>query len=715
MKLNKWLYGVTALAMLAACSDKDIAPGGGENENWLQNTNGVGYLGVTLELPSELETRAADEGDQGNDNFDDGLKEEYNVKNAALLLFVGDEEKTAQFCGAYSLVPDEAFDQPNKDNVTVSFQKAAKVKNPAALKSDGQLWGLALVNYDNEHFKIVTDITRDNYGNLTINKPKINDDGTIATEKDADGDEKTVADNVSVTRMTVGADGSVTTLGMTFDEVRNLITNCDFRKYDDGKLSQIFMTNAPLSDTKGTSVSPSGATIQTLAKLNKDKLKETELEARQNPAGCIFVERALAKITCSSFPTSVELQRTKVTNTNSGVAGYTNETVKLSISSVEWILDNEEPNSFIIRNVADPQLANIWSMTTPNINGSNRWRFIGGTGMNDTNYDSDPMHDGTSATWYRTYWCVDPAYNKDKLFNNQADVENAPFKKCDENSVLYSHENTFNVANQNYKNTTRVVFKVQFSKKAQVKDASGNWIDMAGDCNLYALRGELKSFYLKEDAENMIKRSILGSSTLHDLIVDLMPEGTKSLNYKAEDFVIDFGYADKDNDDLGIVNGDYIVKRIIFTDAFKEQLVMSKKSSSYIESQLKDVAETANAANHIVPFTNNTCYYAAYIQHFGKTYCPLSDETTDPTTWTGDRTNVVYGTDDAASVKYLGRYGLVRNNWYDLQVSIIENLGKATVPNGNAETSDDNNEEEYYISARVHVLSWAKRTQGVKF
>lgn len=28
MKLNKLLYGVAALAMLAACSDKDVAPGG---------------------------------------------------------------------------------------------------------------------------------------------------------------------------------------------------------------------------------------------------------------------------------------------------------------------------------------------------------------------------------------------------------------------------------------------------------------------------------------------------------------------------------------------------------------------------------------------------------------------------------------------------------------------------------------------------------------
>ncbi len=702
MKLNKWLYGAAALAILAACSDKDLAPGTGDNENWDQYSSGVGYLGVSLELPSELETRAADEGFQGNDNFDDGLKEEYNVKNAALLLFVGDTESSAQFCGAYSLVPDEAFDQPNKDNVTVSFQKAAKVKNPAALKSAGQLWGLALVNYDKEHFNIVTDITSDNYGNLTINKPKINDDGTVAKESADDG-EKVVADNVVVTRKTVGAEGSGSVAGMTFGEVRNLITNCEFRKYKaNGELSQIFMTNAPLSSVQGTSVSPNSPVIQTLAKLNKEQLKETELEARQNPAGCIFVERALAKITCSGFPSQVTFKRTKVTNSDTGVADYDDEDVTLKISSVEWMLDNEEPNSYIIRNVPSKD-SKIWTLSTPNINGNTRYRFIGGTGMNDHEYDSNPIHgSATTSTWYRTYWCVDPAYNKDKLFNNQADVENAPFKACNNNSVLYSHENTFDVAHQNYKNTTRVIFKVKYAKEGD------------DEFQMFALRGELRSFYLKEDAENMFKRTILGSSALHDLIVNLLPQGTTKLDYKADDFNITCGYAE-DGDENGIVKGDYIVTKITFTDAFKEKLDMTKKTAEYIASELADIAATANASNHIVPFTDNTCYYAAYIQHFGVTYCPLSDEVTPAVSWTGDRTNVVYGTGDEADAKYLGRYGLVRNNWYDLNVGIIENLGKATVPDGNAETSDDNNEEEYYISARVHVLSWAKRTQTVKF
>lgn len=721
MKLNKWLYGAFALGLLAACSERDIAPGGNENENWTGNPDAIGYLGVTLELPSELETRAGDEGDQGNDDFDDGLKEEYNVKNAALLLFTGNtgDEANAQFCGAYKLVPDEAFDQPNGDNITVSFQKAAKVKNPAALKSGDQLWGLALVNYDEDHFEI--GYGDSDYGNLTIKKPTT---GTLTTVSDFNTTESMTYDtngNCVIKRKTVGTDDPDV---MTFSEVRKLITSCDFRKTDDkGNLTQIFMTNAPLSDKQGTTAAPSGLKIQTLAKLDKDKLKTNELEARQNPAGCIFVERALAKITCSSFPEYAYLTHTKVTNSETGVAKYEDEDVRIKVNSVKWILDNEEENSYIIRNVTDVATG-VWIEETQNYNKANKWRFIGKEGMNDHNYDSNSVHkpgtaDNPAQTWYRTYWCVDPKYSNDKVFNNQADVTSAPFVTWNKNSVLYSHENTFDVAHQNYKNTTRVVFEVAYNNKLEKKSGE-DWVEQSTEYKLYALRDELKSFYLQEDAQNLLMNTVLGSGTLHDLIVALLPDGTSSVNYTASDFSLTCGIAgDADVDATnGIEEGDYIVKTIAMNTSLRSQLDAGKLTaqSAKITNDLKDVAKSANSANHIVPFTDNTCYYVVYIQHFGKTYCPLVDEFTGSTdTWTGNRTNTVYGSGRDATTKYLGRYGMVRNNWYDLSVSKINNLGKATVPDGNAETSDDNKEELYFLSARIHILSWAKRTQSVSF
>lgn len=81
-----------------------------------------------------------------------------------------------------------------------------------------------------------------------------------------------------------------------------------------------------------------------------------------------------------------------------------------------------------------------------------------------------------------------------------------------------------------------------------------------------------------------------------------------------------------------------------------------------------------------------------------------------PEDWKGITTTDVYPTGPYRDAKYLGRWGLVRNNWYDITVDNILSLGSATVPEIDGK-SDDNKEENYYIAARFHILSWAKRTQ----
>jgi hypothetical protein len=64
---------------------------------------------------------------------------------------------------------------------------------------------------------------------------------------------------------------------------------------------------------------------------------------------------------------------------------------------------------------------------------------------------------------------------------------------------------------------------------------------------------------------------------------------------------------------------------------------------------------------------------------------------------------------------------MVRNNWYDVDVTAINNFGYPADPSGQVNnpdfddpnTPDDNIQE--YISAKIHVLSWAKRTQSWSF
>lgn len=69
---------------------------------------------------------------------------------------------------------------------------------------------------------------------------------------------------------------------------------------------------------------------------------------------------------------------------------------------------------------------------------------------------------------------------------------------------------------------------------------------------------------------------------------------------------------------------------------------------------------------------------------------------------------------DAASGAYtgahLGRYGVLRNNWYEIKVNSISGPGDPDIEDPEPEPDDDT---EGYIRAEINVLSWAKRQQGV--
>ena len=56
---------------------------------------------------------------------------------------------------------------------------------------------------------------------------------------------------------------------------------------------------------------------------------------------------------------------------------------------------------------------------------------------------------------------------------------------------------------------------------------------------------------------------------------------------------------------------------------------------------------------------------------------------------------------------FLGRYGVVRNNWYNLNIQSVRKIG-SPIPVTPDDTPDD--EIENYLSVKIHILSWAKRT-----
>ena len=63
---------------------------------------------------------------------------------------------------------------------------------------------------------------------------------------------------------------------------------------------------------------------------------------------------------------------------------------------------------------------------------------------------------------------------------------------------------------------------------------------------------------------------------------------------------------------------------------------------------------------------------------------------------------------------YLGRYGVLRNNWYDLKIGSIKTLGSPVPLDYSADGTPDD-ELEGYINVKINIMSWAKRTQQWNF
>lgn len=261
-----------------------------------------------------------------------------------------------------------------------------------------------------------------------------------------------------------------------------------------------------------------------------------------------------------------------------------------------------------------------------------------------------------SNEYKRIYWAIDPNYTDGSgakvyiadNFNKITDVPNT----ADVTAPVYILENTFDVANQMRTRTTRAIIKATFAPEGQ------------NPATFYTI-GSAPTIYTKEGMQAFIK----------GLAVNLLEGKNDASKYT-------FATSTSVSNAAG---SHYIGAQDILYDG----AILTPE----------EVAKLNDAIGLINTYKNGICYYVARIQHFGQKY----------TLWEpGDPT---YGSDaTTAANNYLGRYGIVRNNWYELQISEIKNLGNPTIP----EAPDTPDDEDYsYISFKVNIHSWAKRVQNV--
>lgn len=284
-----------------------------------------------------------------------------------------------------------------------------------------------------------------------------------------------------------------------------------------------------------------------------------------------------------------------------------------------------------------------------------------------------PRFIGTNS---RVYWGKDPNYNLDNLNTGKEAEREAEFNFIKATSGIkktftesaYCLENTFNLANMYQGQTTRVIFKATYTPK----DDAGN-----------PLAEQDGTFYTIGNMTTILKAAAL-ETAVNTAATSVLPGCTVDYtNLKQE--------------------GSHVITLADIKDSTGTTLVADKvynsgKTGTEIVKEINDkLGLKAGRPEEMVginTYLKGVTYYIARVKHFGSL-----------TPWSSGES---YGDNNA---KYLGRYGMLRNNWYELTVGNVYGPGYPGVPPVDPNQPDDENEK--YLSVSVKILSWAKRSDTV--
>ena len=624
--------------LLAGCSsDSDLASGG--SDSGLFNGKTEGYFKINLNLPTApvVSTRAWQE----STNLNDGLAKEYGVNSLILLLFDGPNEADATLKQVVNLTSASMTEvKPvTPDQVTTKTEYVAKLNSAPT----NNLYALAVVN---------------GKGNIEI--------GSDETKVKIHG----------------GAEQSGIKLAALQEalSVSSTVKANDFI-YDDGGTDYYFITNAVLSNEKGGTVEPTTAAgnLHTLAPVDKNFIYETEAKATAgNAATDIYVERGMAKVTIKSA--------------SLGTTALTDKTGKLSASLDGWCLDITNKSSYIVRQVPTGSFWNLCSFSSGVT--SDKYRFIGGNSV-DVEY-------GTAIAGYRTYWAMDPNYSDNLTFDvNNQNTTNFSYATyaTDKSAAIgddnpqYCFENTFDVAHQDARYTTRALVGVKLTS-----DAS----------DFYVLGADRKTLYTEANVKNQVLTDLKNISIFSEWYATAGGGATLGVG----DITVEW---DKTTAGKILVTKITVNHDKISTGAYSSTDLEITSSSTTVDGKdFSGVIATLNTMLvNVERFKGGIAYYPIRIKHFGDDLTPWNVNGAASEYLTAPKESGIddiYPNDARRDANYLGRYGMVRNNWYELLIGDIVKIGYSEPPTISSHPDDD--QEDLYIKARINILSWAKRTQS---
>lgn len=329
---------------------------------------------------------------------------------------------------------------------------------------------------------------------------------------------------------------------------------------------------------------------------------------------------------------------------------------KDKVSITKWTLDVMNQKTFPVHTTTGltDKFATIWSTD----------RFHAGADPQRVYWGTDPNYSMTTLTTVPA--CKGEFYLLDREGKTYNGVAGSTVTWADKTKPLYCLENTFDLDNMKQGQTTRVVFKATYTPfvLAGATTAADKTFFMIGNNTKIWTKANLEQ-QIANKAKELLNTTGTVTATIGG---DLLKGGSHLLT--TDNVTIEEGSVKK-NDDITFA-------------ALNTKLGLDNTDG-------------------IKTYENGVCYYIARIKHFNAlTPWNPGDPTYKKTTLTDDQNNKAF----------LGRYGVLRNNWYDLEVTKFSAPGYPDVPVVNPDVPDD--EDTKYINVEVKILDWAKRSQSVE-
>lgn len=417
--------------------------------------------------------------------------------------------------------------------------------------------------------------------------------------------------------------------------------------------NQFTMTNAPLSDKAGVAGTIGSAKAYTLVPVT---VYDTKAQATAGNVAKIYVERVVAKVTLT----------TAGDKTTIAVSGDGNSGDQVQITG--WCLNVTNNSTKLVRDVSGFKATDDGWLASDSENSPAR--FAGTRGIKASFGVSG------EGDYYRIYWAEDCNYISAEPTTDFTTYSgtNAPaawngLSTSTASNACYCLENTMNYDQQIQNRTTGVLIKTNYLTKFQGETEATP-----------------KSFFICGTSSTKYPQNQIGEGSTSGgtdaFVTYVMTEADKLITTDDNKFK---GAGLSLIDDL--TSGTYTDITNVFTFTATDAKLTAQQN-----------AVKAVVGSRISYYKNgDNYYYSSLIRHF------------QDGEGVGIPTSGIASANDY-TLKHLGRYGVVRNNWYEININSISGPGDPVIPEPSEDPDDT---AEGYINCTINILSWAKRSQNV--